>query len=113
MTGCYYDNEEALYPDVQPGTLGDTIAVTFSGDILPMLQTYCWACHSNDNAVLKGNGIFIEDYSDVKGFADKGSLYGTISWDPRYERMPYRSAKLPSEEIFKVKRWIEGGAPEN
>ena len=110
MAGCYYDNEEALYLDVELSTTGDTIPATFSGDIVPMLQVYCWECHNNANAPSKGKGIFLEAYSDVKSSVDIGSFYGSISWDAAYIRMPYLSGKIPAPEISKVKKWIDNGA---
>ena len=111
ITGCYYDNEEELYLNVELTSPGDSVAATFSGDIVPMLQVYCWECHGNSTAQSKGNGIFLESYSDVKSSVDNGGFYGSISWDPAYERMPYLTAKLPSLEISKVNKWISGGAP--
>ena len=113
MVRCYYDNEEALYPSVDLAAGGDTITVTFQADIIPILQTYCSECHSSSNAASKGNSLVLDSYSNVSSVVTNGSFYGSISWDPAFVRMPYRTAKLPSAEIFKVKKWIDDGAPDN
>ena len=107
LAGCYYDNQEALYLNVELTNPADSLPATFSGDIVPVLQVYCWTCHSNANAQSKGKGIFLSSYSDVKSAVDNGSFYGSISWDVAYVRMPYLAGKMPSPEISKVKRWID------
>ena len=113
LVGCYYDNEEGLYPNVELVAGGDTATVSFQDDILPILQTYCFSCHSNSNAASKGNSLVLETYSNVSPAVSNGSFYGSISWDPAFVRMPYRAGKLPSAEIFRVKKWIDDGAPDN
>jgi hypothetical protein len=113
MAGCFYDNEEDLYLEVDLAAAGDTVPVTYQGDILPILQTYCYACHSIAKASSKGGNIILEGYSNVKSAVSNGSLYGSISWDPSFVRMPRNASKLPSSEIFKVKKWIDDGAPDN
>jgi hypothetical protein len=113
LAGCFYDNEEALYLEVDLVPFNDTVPVTYQGDILPVLQTYCYECHSSAKASSKGGNIILEGYSNIKSAVSNGTLYGSISWDPAFVRMPYNSAKLPSSEIFRVKKWIDDGAPDN
>jgi hypothetical protein len=113
LAGCFYDNEEALYPSVELVSINDTLPVTFQADVLPILQTYCFVCHSSANAPTKGKNIVLDNYNDISTAALNGKLYGSISWDPAYTRMPYRSAKLPPSEIYIVKKWIDDGAPDN
>ncbi len=113
LAGCYYDNVEDLYPEVKVTSPEDTVAVTYSGIVQPILQANCYECHDKSNASISGSGIFLEKYNDVKSRALDGSLYGAISWAPFYTRMPFEKAKLPETEISKIKKWIEDGAPEN
>ena len=111
FTCCYYDSAEDLYPDVNLDVLNDTTTVTFNGTIKPLLETNCYSCHSNSTASTKGNNIFLEAYSDVKSSADDGSLYGSVSWAPYYARMPKNANKLPDIKIAQLKKWVDGGAP--
>lgn len=113
MAGCYYDSEESLYPDVNQTIMNDTVTVSFKNDVVPILQTYCYECHSNANAPSKGKTLVLEGYSAVKAAAANNRLYGSISWNPSYTRMPYQSSKLPPQEIFIIKRWIDEGTPDN
>lgn len=108
---CYYDNEEALNPGVDLDVLNDTTVVTYSAIIKPLLQTFCWQCHSNATGATEGKNIFLEDYADVKVAADDGSLYGSISWAPFYTRMPYQSSKLSATQIAQVKKWNDNDSP--
>lgn len=111
IAGCYYDNLENLYPGVDFDVLNDTTRVTFSGTIQPMLNTFCWECHSNSTASTKGQGIFLEDYTGVKSSADDGSLYGAVSWAPFYTRMPQDANKLSDIKVAQIKKWIDNGTP--
>lgn len=111
IAACYYDSLEDLYPGVDFDVLNDTTNVTFSRTIQPMLNTFCWECHSNATATLKGQGIFLENYSDIKFAADNGSLYGAVSWAPFYTRMPLDVNKLPEIKIAQINKWINNGAP--
>lgn len=113
VAGCYYDSEESLYPEVTQITLSDTVMVSFKNDVVPILQTYCYECHSNANAATKGKSMVLEGYSAVKSAAANNRLYGSISWNPSFVRMPYQSSKLPPQEIFIIKRWVDEGTPDN
>jgi len=55
---CYYDSEEALYPSLSSSC--DTITVTFSGTITPILANSCLSCHSNATAPSAGNNIRLQ-----------------------------------------------------
>jgi hypothetical protein len=108
---CYYDNEEFLYPKLSNSC--DTIDVTFSSAVKPVLQQYCFTCHSNSNAAPFGGNIKLEDYADVKISADNGKLYGTVAHLPGYSAMPKGGSKLDDCDISMIKSWIDSGAPDN
>lgn len=110
--GCYYDNEEELYPGEKPC---DTTNVTYSGTVLPVLQENCLVCHSGGSP--QGN-ISLDSYEAVREAAltpagQAGSLYGAISWAPNNENMPRGGAQLPECTLRKIKIWIDAGAPNN
>ena len=108
---CYYDNEEFLYPKLSSSC--DTIDVTFSSAVKPVLQQYCYTCHSNSNAAPFGGNIKLEDYADVKISADNGKLYGTVAHLPGYSPMPKGGSILDDCDISMIKSWINSGAPDN
>lgn len=109
LKSCYYDSEEYLFPELSSGC--DTSNVTFSTTIQPMLQSYCYSCHSNSNASGSGAGIKLENYSDVKAMADNGRLLGSISHENGYSPMPKGGSKLSDCKITQTQVWIENGAP--
>ncbi len=108
---CYYDSEEFLYPTLNSSC--DTTNVTFSSSVKPVLQQYCYSCHSNSKAASFGANIKLEDYADVKISADNGRLYGTIAHLPQYSPMPKGGGKIDDCDILIIKTWIDAGAPDN
>ncbi len=106
VLGCYYDSEEDLY-----GTTDCNITEsTYSQDVLPILEEYCYGCHSE--AVNSGN-ITLEGYDRVKPFADSGQLLGSVNWDPGFSAMPKNQAQLVECDIEKISIWISEGAMNN
>lgn len=111
VAGCYYDSEEALYPQIS--TTCDLSNVTFSATVKPILQASCLSCHSNSTANGSGGGIRLENYSDVKVQAQNGKLMGTINHASGYQPMPQGGGKLSDCEISKLQKWIDNGTPNN
>jgi len=113
LAGCYYDNEEELYPG--EGSDCDTTNVTFSGTIFPMINSNCTGCHSG--SAPSGN-ILLTDYATISAQAaipagQAGSLYGAITHDPGNSAMPKNGTKLSDCMIKQVKVWIDAGIPDN
>lgn len=70
ITGCYYDNEEELYPG--SGSLAcDTTGVTFSTDIMPVVNAKCAlsGCHASG-----GLGPLMTNQSQFDGLASSGKI---------------------------------------
>lgn len=111
MTGCYYDSEEKLYP--QLSTSCDLTNVTFAGTVTPILQASCHSCHSNSNAASSGGGIKIQNYADVVTLANNGKLMGTITHASGYQPMPEGGGKLTDCEINQLQKWIDTGKLNN
>lgn len=102
--GCYYDNEQELYP----GSFCDTSAVTWSGTIQPLIQSSCAVpgCH-----VTGAQAPDLTSYSLVKAAADNGQLRGVILQGvPFFMPAPLG---LPSCDRSKVEAWLNAGAPNN
>ncbi len=111
VTGCYYDNEEKLYPQVSSGC--DLSNVTFSGSVVPILQASCLTCHSNSQASGSGGGVKLQDYADVQAVAASGKLMGTINHATGYDPMPKGGGKLSDCEISQLQTWIDNGTLNN
>jgi mono/diheme cytochrome c family protein len=113
LSGCYYDNEECLYPE---GTVPcDTANVTFTGTIWPVINDNCVVCHSGGTP--SGN-VSLESYDDIRAAAlitpgNYGSLYGVMSHAPGNSPMPKNGNKLSDCILRQVEIWIEEGAPNN
>ena len=109
FSSCYYDNEEALYPSLSSSC--DTINVTFSAKIAPILSNNCLSCHSNATAASAGNNIRLQDYNDVK--ARTSAIAGSIKHTGTYSPMPKNGGRLNTCSITLVDIWIRNGAPNN
>ncbi len=88
----------------------DTDSISFSSDIAPLVKDACYGCH---NQYVHEGGITLLDYEDLQAVALNGSLYGTVSGESGYVRMPYGSIRLPACSIERIRSWVEAGAPEN
>jgi len=111
--GCYYDNEEYLYPEGSQQC--DTVNVTYSQTIWPVINDNCITCHSG--TAPSGN-ILLDNYSNISAHAQipagqPGSLYGAVSHDPGNSAMPKSGAKLSDCRITQIRIWIESGTPNN
>lgn len=113
LTGCYYDNEDELYPD--DSTSCDTLNVTFSGVVFPLIEDNCRSCHSGS---FPSGNVRLEDHATISAAGQitagtYGSLYGTISHNSGNSPMPKGGSKLPDCSIRQVKLWIDAGTPNN
>lgn len=106
--GCYWENEETLFPDA---ALCDTTSVSFSGDIVPILTNNCYSCHSNNNAQDFGNGITFEDYEDV--LASASLITGAINHSDGFPQMPKNRTKLDDCLIITFEAWVNQGGLDN
>jgi hypothetical protein len=103
---CYYDVEEELYPS----TGCETTNLSYSLDIVPILNNNCYSCH--DQASNFGN-ITLEGYDNVLPLATDGRLLGAIKHESGFSPMPQNAAQLVACDIEKIETWIADGAPNN
>lgn len=107
VSSCYYDKEDELYAEYYANKNCDTVNVTFSQSILPIMEAKCntAGCHVPGGS---GPGDFT-GYNGVKSKADNGSLVNrTIT----LKDMP-PGAPLTICEMNKIRKWVEAGAPNN
>jgi hypothetical protein len=112
ISGCYYDNEEYLYPQ---SAICETENMSYTNDIKPLLDASCVGCHSG--ASPSGN-ISLDTYDAVATAAaidpgSYGSLYGAVSHASGNSPMPKSADKLPDCTIDQIKAWIDQGALDN
>jgi hypothetical protein len=103
VQGCYYDNEEDLYPN----SFCDTTNVTYANTIDPIIQGKCAipGCH-----VLHGDGT--GDFTNFGQFSQlvaSGRVLRSIKHLPNGIAMP-PSGALRACEIRKIEIWIAAGA---
>lgn len=109
LSGCYYDSEEYLYGNLS-SNCPDSSVYTFGGGVQPILQKYCYTCHSNSSSSM-GGGIKLQNYADVKVQVSNGKLIGTISHANGFLPMPQGSSKIPDCNILIIQKWIDNNAP--
>jgi mono/diheme cytochrome c family protein len=111
QTGCYYDNEEDLYPfDNVCDTSNVTLNANIKGEIL---LPNCYGCHSASAAAASGAGINLEDYNSLKDWADNGKLFCSVDHGNGCSAMPKGGGRLPQCDIDKIKAWVDRGALDN
>jgi mono/diheme cytochrome c family protein len=109
---CYYDNEESVYG--KPDSSCDTINVTYSGKIQPLVQTWCLGCHSDVQVSQgAGGGNRLEGYNNLRVFALNGRLLGAVEHRPGFSPMPKYGNKLSNCDISIIRIWVKAGAVNN
>jgi hypothetical protein len=92
-------------------------AVSFSGDVLPILSERCQRCHGGTQAY---RGIDLRSYDSVLAGSSSGPIVipGSSATSRLVEvivsgRMPQGGPKLLDTEIETIKTWIDEGALDN
>jgi mono/diheme cytochrome c family protein len=112
LSSCYYDNQEALNGNPNPAC--DTAAVKYSTHIVPILQNYCFVCHSAALVAEGGGGGYnFEDFITIQTLALNGHLFGAVNHTPGYSPMPKYGNILSDCNISTFKLWINNGALNN
>lgn len=112
---CTFDKEEVPEPTPTPTPtptppptmdLCDSLNVTFSGTVVPLLNANCTTpgCHSAGS----GNGDYTT-YAGIKAKVDNGTFKTRVIDD---KNMP-PSGPLSPSDLDKLKCWLEDGAPNN
>lgn len=105
LSGCYYDNEEDLYPG---GTACDTTNVSYTANIAPVFAAQCNTCHSGGAPA--GN-IATDNYNSVKNNISR--IKGAINHTSGFSPMPQGGNKLTTCELAKIDAWINKGMQNN
>lgn len=97
LPGCKNYNAVDLYPPC------DTVNVTYSGDIQPIIFANCLPCHSVAN---KFGGVILAVLDSARIPARNGLLLKAVTHDPGVIPMPKGGGKLSDCDIAKIRRWI-------
>jgi hypothetical protein len=108
-------NDDAPLRVAEPGVSHGE--VSFSAEVMPILEKYCWECHSEENAEL---GLKLDTYEGVMA----GSDYGTVvePGDPDGSLlidmvasgdMPEDGDPMPADELEIMRVWVAEGANNN
>src|SRR5882672_5885392 len=88
----------------------DTTQVSFQRDVVPILENYCYQCHSNNNTIFS-NGVSLEGYDNFKGWCQSGYVIGDIKQQDGFTPMPYGKPKISDCAINKISAWINQNFP--
>lgn len=105
LGGCYYDNEEALYP----GTVCDTVSPSFATTILPIIEKNCASCHSG---AAPSAGLSLSNYNEVKSAVNNNFLLDRVLQLNGSTVMP-PSGPLTNCNLDQINSWISQGMPNN
>jgi len=104
---------------------GCTKQVSFSKNVMPILQAKCLSCHAVGLKGFEASGFSVESYEQVmKGTRDGPviepgySYFSTLQIVVEHRAdssssMPKNSARLSSQEIQLIGEWIDQGAKNN
>jgi hypothetical protein len=106
LSACYYDVEEVLYPPSDCVTEN----MSFLTDIVPVIQSNCYVCHS---AAANTANITLEGHASISIYVQDGRLLGAIKHQSGFSAMPQNAPPLRACDIAKIESWIESGAPNN
>lgn len=93
----------------------DSLNVSFSAQVFPIIQNSCYGCHSGSNP---GGGISLTNHSQVAAAGavspgNAGSLLGSITWAYGNSPMPQNGPSLSDCDIALIRNWIIEGLPDN
>ncbi|MBK7029243.1 MAG: hypothetical protein IPH45_08500 [Bacteroidales bacterium] len=101
--GCYYDNEEALYP----GTTCDTTSPTYQLTISPIISANCLSCHAGN---APSAGLTLSTYEQVKSAVQNKNLQNHIMQQNGFSIMP-PSGQMNNCKIDQLNSWVAAGMP--
>lgn len=115
--------KELIYKWIAQGALNnycdgedcDSVNVTYSQTVWPIIQNACFGCHSGANP---SGGISLTSYDQVKASGsispgNPGSLLGVVAWANGNVPMPKNGFQLSDCKIAQINKWIQDGMPNN
>ncbi len=110
LSACFYDKADVVYPTAALSC--DTTNVTYSNQIVSILNAQCNYCHgAAANSI--GGGIYLNTYAALKPYINNGSFLNSILQNGKASAMPKNGAKMDNCSILKIQSWINKGALNN
>ncbi len=88
----------------------DTLNVTYSGTIVPLVAQRCLGCHSGGSPQ---GGLNFNNWSTLNAVANDGRLEAAVRHLPSGVPMPPTGGMLPDCQVQQFLIWIGDGAPNN
>lgn len=109
LSSCYYDTEEALYPNSSDC---DTTQISFAADVEPIILAKCGyeGCHGSN---FPSANISLNNHANIVGTVSAEVLLSSIIHDGNASFMPKNGNKLPDCDILIIQQWIHEGQPNN
>ena len=110
FTACFYDKADVVYPTTS--SVCDTTSITYSNQIVTILNAQCNYCHgASANSI--GGGIVLNTYAALKPYVSNGRFINSILQNGKASAMPKNGAKIDNCSILKIQSWINKGALNN
>lgn len=106
LSSCTNAKDELL----QQITKCDTTAVSFSSQVMPIMDASCTSCHAGSSP---SANISLSNYTEVKNASSNANFLGSIQHSSGYSAMPQGASKLDDCSILKISSWIQQGAQNN
>lgn len=107
FNACRKESEEDLIADFV--YCKDSL-VSFSDNILPILQQECVSCHSGGGAEA---GVKLDGYANLMNTVDSITLMAVITHENGYEPMPQGRPIMNECKINTIQMWIREGMQDN
>jgi len=88
----------------------DTVNVTYSGTVFPLVQSHCLGCHSGPQPQ---GGLDYSSWGVLNNVAMDGRLAGAVQHQSPFAFMPPSGPMLDDCKINQILAWIADGAPNN
>jgi hypothetical protein len=107
LAGCSKESADRLAGST---STCDTTDVSYSKQILPILQDNCYSCHQGSAA---SSGIDLSNFTILQEHVKNGDLASAVTHTGSVTPMPYEEPMLPSCEVNTIVAWVNQGALNN
>ena len=101
ITGCTYDESEC-----------SVVEVSYSSDIIPMLDAKCGSCHFSDEPPA---GLDLSDYEQVSDSITSNKILNRVQLDLGDDDVmpPYPNTLITDCQIYLFQTWVNQGSLNN
>jgi hypothetical protein len=103
---CENQNKEDLFGKQEC----DSLDVSYSKTIEPILMNNCYECHASSIATA---GIILDSYDELILRVNSGRFPGAVNHRDGFTPMPKDRDQLPDCDLAKINNWLNEGAKNN